>query len=117
MILREYIGTALFNERTIQGRTLRNVAERARISLGYLSEVERGQKEISSELLISICDALYMTVGDLMVDVTVAMKKHEDIETVAKAKMQEQLKLDATIYTTTNTKRIQRGLDTVNNKG
>lgn len=78
MILRDYIGTALLNERKTQGRTLRNVADRAQVALGYVSEVERGRKEVSSEVLRSICEALYMTVGDLMVDVTVAMKKDEE---------------------------------------
>lgn len=44
--------------RTLQGRTLREVSSQAQVSLGYLSEVERGQKEASSELLESICSAL-----------------------------------------------------------
>ena len=82
MILRDYIGTALLNERKKQGRTLRNVAQRAQVALGYVSELERGRKEVSSEVLRSICEALYMTVADLMVDVTVAMKKDEE-QTVA----------------------------------
>jgi transcriptional regulator with XRE-family HTH domain len=52
-----------------QGRTLREVAKSARVSLGYLSEVERGQKEASSELLNSICNALELTLASVLVDV------------------------------------------------
>ena len=56
--LRQAIGEVLRDIRQRQGRTLREVSQRARVSLGYLSEVERGQKEASSELLASICQAL-----------------------------------------------------------
>ncbi len=69
-LLRESVGQALRRARTEQSRTLRDVAREARVSLGYLSEVERGQKEASSELLNSICDALGLTLGSLMRDVT-----------------------------------------------
>jgi transcriptional regulator with XRE-family HTH domain len=58
MLMRELIGESLREERVAQGRTLREVSQGARVSLGYLSEVERGQKEASSELLASICGAL-----------------------------------------------------------
>ena len=57
-LLREVIGDVLRRARTGQGRTLREVSLAARVSLGYLSEVERGQKEASSELLQSISRAL-----------------------------------------------------------
>lgn len=56
--LREQIGDVLRQIRRSQGRTLRQVSADAQVSLGYLSEVERGQKEASSELLIAICYAL-----------------------------------------------------------
>src|SRR5712691_11326522 len=56
--LRLEIGDVLRDARRQQGRTLREVSSVARVSLGYLSEVERGQKEASSELLASICGAL-----------------------------------------------------------
>ena len=69
-LLRESVGLALRNARTEQSRTLRDVARDARVSLGYLSEVERGQKEASSELLNSICEALGLTLGSLMVEVS-----------------------------------------------
>lgn len=58
MLMRELVGEALRQERVAQGRTLREVSKAARVSLGYLSEVERGQKEASSELLAAICRAL-----------------------------------------------------------
>lgn len=58
MLMRELVGEALREERVTQGRTLRQVSKAAGVSLGYLSEVERGQKEASSELLAAICGAL-----------------------------------------------------------
>lgn len=58
VLLRHEIGDVLRDLRQRQGRTLREVSHSARVSLGYLSEVERGQKEASSELLSSICSAL-----------------------------------------------------------
>lgn len=57
-LLRVELGEVLRSMRLEQGRTLREVSSDAQVSLGYLSEVERGQKEASSELLESICDAL-----------------------------------------------------------
>ncbi|MCF6387896.1 helix-turn-helix domain-containing protein [Mycobacterium sp. MBM] len=57
-LMREVIGDVLREARTTQGRTLREVSDAARVSLGYLSEVERGRKEASSELLSAICEAL-----------------------------------------------------------
>ncbi len=58
VLLRQLLGDALRRLRLRQGRTLREVSASARVSLGYLSEVERGQKEASSELLAAICAAL-----------------------------------------------------------
>jgi transcriptional regulator with XRE-family HTH domain len=58
VLLRHLLGDALRRLRQRQGRTLREVSASARVSLGYLSEVERGQKEASSELLAAICSAL-----------------------------------------------------------
>ena len=57
-LLRTQLGNTLRGHRLRQRRTLRDVSGAARVSLGYLSEVERGQKEASSELLASICSAL-----------------------------------------------------------
>ena len=57
-LLRSEIGEVLRSMRQAQGRTLREVSSDAQVSLGYLSEVERGQKEASSELLEAITGAL-----------------------------------------------------------
>jgi transcriptional regulator with XRE-family HTH domain len=66
VLLREAIGDRLRHARTNQRRTLREVSRAARVSLGYLSEVERGRKEASSELLAAICDALELPLYQLM---------------------------------------------------
>jgi transcriptional regulator with XRE-family HTH domain len=69
VLLREAIGDRLRRTRTYQQRTLREVSRAARVSLGYLSEVERGRKEASSELLASICEALELPLDELLVRV------------------------------------------------
>ena len=76
-LLRTHIGSALRQARISQGRTLRDVAKGARVSLGYLSEVERGQKEASSELLNSICQALDLSLLTVISDVTIALRAAE----------------------------------------
>ena len=76
-LLRTHIGSALRQARISQGRTLRDVAKGARVSLGYLSEVERGRKEASSELLNSICQALDLSLLTVMSDVTIALRAAE----------------------------------------
>ena len=70
VLLRQEIGDVLRDTRRQQGRTLREVSSMARVSLGYLSEVERGQKEASSELIASICGALEMPLSSVMREVT-----------------------------------------------
>jgi transcriptional regulator with XRE-family HTH domain len=67
-LVREVIGDVLRRARTSQGRTLREVSDSARVSLGYLSEVERGRKEPSSELLNAICDALEVPLSTVLTD-------------------------------------------------
>lgn len=69
LLLREAIGDRLRRARTGQHRTLRDVSKAARVSLGYLSEVERGRKEASSELLAAICGALELPLADLLKEV------------------------------------------------
>jgi transcriptional regulator with XRE-family HTH domain len=69
ILLRRQLGDELRQQRLRQGRTLREVSAGARVSLGYLSEVERGQKEASSELLASICSALEIPLSVLLRDV------------------------------------------------
>ncbi|MFF7331228.1 helix-turn-helix domain-containing protein [Streptomyces sp. NPDC090306] len=63
---RDLVGDVLRRERLDQGRTLRDVAEAARISMPYLSEVERGRKEASSEVLAAAARALGLGLGDLL---------------------------------------------------
>src|ERR1700754_4795453 len=67
-LLREVIGDVLRRARIDQGRTLREVSDAARVSLGYLSEVERGRKEASSELLSAICGALEVPLSRVLSD-------------------------------------------------
>ena len=73
-LLRTQLGNTLRGHRLRQRRTLRDVSGRARVSLGYLSEVERGQKEASSELLASICDALDLELADLLAEVSLELR-------------------------------------------
>ena len=70
ILLRHLLGDALRRLRLRQGRTLREVSAAARVSLGYLSEVERGQKEASSELLGSICSALGTPLSQVLREVS-----------------------------------------------
>ncbi len=65
-LLRGVIGVVLRRARTFQGKTLKNVADEARVSVQYLSEVERGRKEASSEVLAAVCAALGWTIVDLL---------------------------------------------------
>jgi transcriptional regulator with XRE-family HTH domain len=73
LLLREAIGAGLRRARTARRRTLRDVSRRARVSLGYLSEVERGRKEPSSELLAAICEALDVALPDLLTEAAHSM--------------------------------------------
>ena len=72
-LLREAIGESLRHARIAQSRTLREVSTSARVSLGYLSEVERGRKEASSELLAAICQALDLPLSQVLSDVSTAL--------------------------------------------
>jgi len=87
VLLREAIGDRLRHARTTQHRTLREVSRAARVSLGYLSEVERGRKEASSELLAAICDALALPLADLLhlVATDVSMVDVRTVDDVAAA--------------------------------
>jgi transcriptional regulator with XRE-family HTH domain len=73
-LLRTQLGHTLRGHRLSQRRTLRDVSGAARVSLGYLSEVERGQKEASSELLASICHALELELADLLAEVSLELR-------------------------------------------
>jgi transcriptional regulator with XRE-family HTH domain len=76
-LLRDVIGDVLRRARTDQGRTLREVSDSARVSLGYLSEVERGRKEASSELLNAICGALDVPLSRVLADAGDEMAREE----------------------------------------
>jgi len=70
VLFRRLLGEVLRRHRQRQGRTLRDVAAAARVSLGYLSEVERGVKEASSELLTAVCDALGVSLADVLREIS-----------------------------------------------
>ena len=70
VLLRRLVGDVLRRHRLRQARTLREVSAAARVSLGYLSEVERGRKEASSELLAAICAALGVSLADVLREVS-----------------------------------------------
>ncbi|WP_375503323.1 helix-turn-helix domain-containing protein [uncultured Jatrophihabitans sp.] len=76
-VLRQVVGETLRGLRMRQRRTLREVSASARVSLGYLSEVERGQKEPSSELLAAICGALDVELSDLFGEVSQTLRREE----------------------------------------
>src|SRR6476646_8488780 len=65
-LLRTKLGGVLRRRRLAQGRTLADVARAAKVSMPYLSEVERGRKEASSEVLAAVCDALRIELADLV---------------------------------------------------
>lgn len=79
VLLREVLGETLRELRTGERMTLREVSAAARVSLGYLSEVERGQKEASSELLNAICRALDVSLADLLALVSRRVDAYENV--------------------------------------
>ncbi len=82
VLVRELIGESLREERVGQARTLREVSKAARVSLGYLSEVERGQKEASSELLAAICAALDLPLSVVLSVVSEKMAMYESVRSL-----------------------------------
>jgi transcriptional regulator with XRE-family HTH domain len=82
VLLRRVIGDALRARRQGQHRTLREVSTAANVSLGYLSEIERGQKEASSELLAAICDALGARLSEVLSEVGDTLALAESMEGV-----------------------------------
>ena len=79
VLVRQEIGDVLRDFRQRQGHTLRQVASRASVALGYLSEVERGQKEASSEILASLADALDVPLSVIMREVSDRLALSEDV--------------------------------------
>src|SRR5262252_4886773 len=80
VLLRKVIGDALRARRLAQHRTLREVSTGANVSLGYLSEIERGHKEASSELLASICEALGTPLSEVLGEVSATFALAEQME-------------------------------------
>jgi transcriptional regulator with XRE-family HTH domain len=68
-LLRTVLGDVLRRTRREQGRTLADVADAAKVSMPYLSELERGRKEASSEVLAAVCDALRIELSDVLAEV------------------------------------------------
>ena len=77
ILMRQVIGEELRRRRTEQSRTLRDVSRDAQVSLGYLSELERGQKEASSELLAAVCGALDTPLSTLLLGVSQEVARRE----------------------------------------
>ena len=77
VLFRRLLGDVLRDRRMQRGMTLREVSAEARVSLGYISEIERGQKEASSELLASLCLALDAPLSDVLRDVSDAVALEE----------------------------------------
>lgn len=78
VLVRRLLGDILRRQRQRQGRTLREVSALAQVSLGYLSEVERGQKEASSELLAAICAALDIPLSEILREMSDDLEFHEN---------------------------------------
>lgn len=77
-LLRRLLGDALRRNRLEQGRTLADVARAARVSMQYLSELERGRKEASSEILAALCDALGLDLTDLLAEASRSVVEARD---------------------------------------
>ena len=77
VLFRRQLGDVLRSERMRRGMTLRELSSEARVSLGYISEIERGQKEASSELLASLCAALDVPLSEVLSEVSDAVALEE----------------------------------------
>lgn len=89
VLLRELLGETLRRRRRAQKRTLRDVSKQANVSLGYLSEIERGHKEPSSELLASVCGALQVRLSEVLAEVSREVAAHERGEAQAQGQGQQ----------------------------
>lgn len=77
MKFRIALGIVLRHARVGRGLTLREISKQAHIALGYLSEIERGQKEVSSDIMFYLCEALGWSVPDVLDDVSKMMREAE----------------------------------------
>lgn len=75
MLYRTALGVVLKDLRTEQGSQLRDVANKAYISYGYLSEIERGKKEVTSGIMFKLCEALDSNVPDVLNQVSTLMRE------------------------------------------
>ena len=80
MLYREALGYAVRTARLAQGKTLRDVSASAPMALGYLSEIERGQKELSSEFVVCVAGALEMTPSQLVLSASEVLANWESQE-------------------------------------
>ncbi|MEV0152303.1 helix-turn-helix transcriptional regulator [Micromonospora sp. NPDC050686] len=112
VLLRRVIGDALRARRQGQHRTLREVSSAANVSLGYLSEIERGHKEPSSELLAAICDALGARLSELLREVSDTVALAEQMPGVLVPVQDEPVETAPVVARTTN-----RGVRQVSSDG
>lgn len=82
ILLRREVGDVLRKRRQALGRTLRDVSASASVSLGYLSEIERGEKEPSSELVAAVCSALGLPLSAMLRDVATRLARAEELAAV-----------------------------------
>ncbi|PWI45157.1 helix-turn-helix domain-containing protein [Streptomyces sp. ICBB 8177] len=106
ILLRRLLGDVLRRQRQRQGRTLREVSASARVSLGYLSEVERGQKEASSELLSAICDALDVRMSEVMREVSDELSLAELAQSAASESVPAPVRLETITHVPVPGKRV-----------
>lgn len=95
ILLRQEVGDVLRDLRLQKGRTLRQVAGRASVALGYLSEVERGQKEASSEILAAVAEALDVPISTIMREVSDRLSVLEGLHTISDVVPDDLAGLDA----------------------
>src|SRR3978361_1402013 len=91
ILVRQEIGDVLRDFRLQKCRTLRQVASKASVALGYLSEVERGQKEASSEILASVADALETPISVIMREVGDRLAVIEGLNTITSSRIPDTL--------------------------
>ncbi|MGH2968977.1 MAG: helix-turn-helix domain-containing protein [Solirubrobacteraceae bacterium] len=94
-LLRKTLGEVLRRIRLAQGRTLAEVAQTAKISMPYLSELERGRKEASSEVLAAICEALQIELAEVLAEVMRTLLDERAAAAVAAAQRPMVIRLDS----------------------
>ena len=109
VLFRRLLGEVLRGARMQRGMTLRELSAEARVSLGYISEIERGQKEASSELLASICSALDVPLSEILSEVSDAVA----LEEAALAMQLEDVTIDTTSLRTAGESSNPRSGDVV----